>query len=183
MDAREYLNRQGVGLDRDQERPNTLEEKAWERARGAGSQRPKSGTPHDWQDWERHHDDLAEGADTLEQKIDKEAHRKALAREREQAELAQSSVEHFIPPTPPSSSTTPASQQRAAVKSEASVIPQSVSEPASLQIAYNALAVLLPPLAVGLTGGGGKRVTMALLLTLLAWVPGVIYALGWLKQR
>ena len=39
MDAREYLNRKGVGLDRDPDRPNTLEEKAWERARGAGSHR------------------------------------------------------------------------------------------------------------------------------------------------
>ena len=75
MDAREYLNRKGVGLDRDPDRPNTLEEKAWERARGAGSHRPNSGTPYDWEDWERYHDDLAEGADTLEQKIDKEAHR------------------------------------------------------------------------------------------------------------
>ena len=44
MDAREYLNRKGVGLDRDPDRPNTLEEKAWERARGAGSHRPNSGT-------------------------------------------------------------------------------------------------------------------------------------------
>jgi hypothetical protein len=68
MDAREYLNRKGVGLDRDPHRPNTLEEKAWERARGAGSHRPNSGTPYDWEDWERYHDDLAEGADTLEQK-------------------------------------------------------------------------------------------------------------------
>ena len=82
MDAREYLNRKGVGLDRDPDRPNTLEEKAWERARGAGSHRPNSGTPYDWEDWERYHDDLAEGADTLEQKIDKEAHRKALAHEK-----------------------------------------------------------------------------------------------------
>ena len=98
MDAREYLNRKGVGLDRDPGRPNTLEEKAWERARGSGHQRPKSGTPHDWEDWERYHDDLAEGAETLEQKIDKEAHR--LAQERAAkaaAEPASSSVEHFTP--------------------------------------------------------------------------------------
>ncbi|KFC50210.1 hypothetical protein DK37_14700 [Halomonas sp. SUBG004] len=40
MDAREYLNRKGVGLDRDPDKPNTLEEKAWERARGSGQQRP-----------------------------------------------------------------------------------------------------------------------------------------------
>ena len=56
MDAREYLNRKGVGSERDPDRPNTLEEKAWERARGSGHQRPKSGTPHDWEDWERHHE-------------------------------------------------------------------------------------------------------------------------------
>ncbi len=41
MDAREYLNRKGVGLDRDPDKPNTLEEKAWERARGSGQQRPQ----------------------------------------------------------------------------------------------------------------------------------------------
>ncbi|WP_404474211.1 YqaE/Pmp3 family membrane protein [Vreelandella venusta] len=177
MDAREYLNRQGVGLDRDQERPNTLEEKAWERARGAGSHRPKSGTPHDWEDWEEHHGDLAEGAETLEQKIDKEAHRKALAHEKAKASLAQSSVEHFTPPA------TPSAQQSAAVKSDTSLNPKPISEPASLQFAYRALAVLLPPLAVGLTGGGAKRIVVSLLLTLLAWLPGVIYAFNWLKQR
>ena len=51
MDAREYLNRKGVGVSGESDRPNTLEEKSWERARGAGEQRPKSGTPHDWEDW------------------------------------------------------------------------------------------------------------------------------------
>lgn len=40
MDAREYLNRKGVPLDRDADRPNTLEEKAWERARGLGMSAP-----------------------------------------------------------------------------------------------------------------------------------------------
>lgn len=89
MDAREYLNRKGVGLEREPERPNTLEEKAWERARGSGNQRPKAGTPHDWEDWERFHDDLTEGVETLEQKINKEAHRKALARAQEKAEASE----------------------------------------------------------------------------------------------
>ncbi len=79
MDAREYLNRKGVPLDRDADRPNTLEEKAWERARGSGHERPKSGTPHDWEEWERYHGDLAPDADEITQKIDEEAHRKATA--------------------------------------------------------------------------------------------------------
>ena len=131
MDAREYLNRKGVGLDRDPDRPNTLEEKAWERARGAGSHRPNSGTPYDWEDWERYHDDLAEGADTLEQKIDKEAHRKALAHEKEQAEKAQAAVGHFTPsakPIAPEEKTSP----------EPPATP--AKEPANLQLAYRALA-------------------------------------------
>lgn len=174
MDAREYLNRQGLGLDRDQERPNTLEEKAWERARGAGSQRPKSGTPHDWQDWERHHDELAEGAETLEQKIDKEAHQKASSQTKVQTERAQAAVEQFTPPPP-----TP--HAPAATRSSATGT-QSVEEPSVVRFAYYALALLMPPLAVGLTGGSGRRVTIALLLTLLAWLPGVLYAYRWLKR-
>ncbi|PCF95804.1 YqaE/Pmp3 family membrane protein [Vreelandella nigrificans] len=171
MDAREYLNRQGVGLDRDQERPNTLEEKAWERARGSGNQRPNSGTPHDWEDWEHYHADLAEGAETLEQKIDKEAHRKALAHEKEQAEHAQTAVGHFTPPahnepsgqSPPSSAT--------------------VTESSTLLFAYRALAVLLPPMAVGLTEGGAVRVAISSVLTLMGWLPGVVYAFIWLNKR
>ncbi|WP_163647486.1 hypothetical protein [Modicisalibacter sp. 'Wilcox'] len=74
MDAREYLARQGVSLDREEDRPNTLEELAWERARQAGAQRPRTGTPHDWEDWERYHDQLAGGADQLARKIDPTAH-------------------------------------------------------------------------------------------------------------
>lgn len=75
MNARDYLAKQGINLDREEQRPNTLEEMAWERARQAGSQRPRSGTPHDWEDWERHHEELAEGADHLTRKIDPAAHR------------------------------------------------------------------------------------------------------------
>ncbi|MGY2462836.1 YqaE/Pmp3 family membrane protein [Vreelandella sulfidaeris] len=180
MDAREYLNRKGVGNDRDPDRPNTLEEKAWERARGSGHQRPKSGTPHDWEDWERHHDDLAEGAETLEQKIDKEAHRLAQERAAKTAKEPASDVEHFTPPpkaeqgAPPTvpSETTLASQEE-----------QAVPEPAALKFAYYALAVFLPPLSVGLTQGGSKRVGIAVLLMLAGWLPGVVYAIWWLQQR
>lgn len=74
MDAREYLAKKGIKLDKDSDKPNTLEELAWLRAREAGQHRPKTGTPHDWEDWERYHDELAEGADELVQKIDPEAH-------------------------------------------------------------------------------------------------------------
>lgn len=74
MDAREYLARQGVELDKDEDRPQTLEELAWSRARQAGRQRPRSGTPYDWEDWERYHDDLAEDSDKIVQKIDPKAH-------------------------------------------------------------------------------------------------------------
>ncbi|HDZ45691.1 hypothetical protein LCGC14_0098050 [marine sediment metagenome] len=177
MDAREYLNRTGVGLDRDPDRPNTLEEKAWERARGSGHQRPKSGTPHDWEDWERHHDDLAEGAETLEQKFDKEAHR--LAQERAVKTAAQpvaSTVEHFTPP--PKVETVP-------VQDVAPVQPaqQTMPEPAGLTLGYQALAILLPPLAVGLTSGGSKRVMISAVLTLAGWVPGAIYAWLWIQRR
>ncbi|MDQ7733012.1 YqaE/Pmp3 family membrane protein [Halomonas sp. SpR1] len=181
MDAREYLNRKGVCLDRDPDRPNTLEEKAWERARGAGHQRPKSGTPHDWEDWERHHDDLAEGAETLEQKIDKEAHR--LAQERAAkgaAESASSTVEHFTPP--PKAEPAPA-QVEPPKATSGQQAEQAVPEPGALKLAYYALAILLPPLAVGLTLGGGKRVGLAVLLTLAGWLPGVVYAVWWLQQR
>lgn len=180
MDAREYLNRKGVGLDRDPDRPNTLEEKAWERARGAGQQRPKSGTPHDWEDWERHHDDLAEGAETLEQKIDKEAHR--VAQERAAKEAGQAgtdSVQHFTPPP----QVEPANQTTVPKGDPAQQAEQTVAEPGALKLAYHALALLLPPLAVGLTLGGGKRVGLALLLTLAGWLPGVVYAVWWLQRR
>jgi uncharacterized membrane protein YqaE (UPF0057 family) len=181
MDAREYLTRKGVGLDRDPDRPNTLEEKAWERARGSGHQRPKSGTPHDWEDWERHHDDLAEGAEILEQKIDKEAHRHAQERAKKGAEEpASSAVEHFTPPS--KADPVPAKDEppKAPPPHHAK---QSVPEPAALKLAYYVLALLLPPLAVGLTQGGNKRVGIAVLLTLACWLPGAVYAFWWLQRR
>lgn len=181
MDAREYLNRKGVGLDRDPDRPNTLEEKAWERARGAGHQRPKSGTPHDWEDWERHHDDLAEGAESLEQKIDKEAHRLAQERAAKASnETASSTVEHFTPPPKAESAADEVEPSNTAPGQQAE---QAVPEPGALKLAYYALAILLPPLAVGLTLGGGKRVSLAVLLTLAGWLPGAVYAVWWLQRR
>ncbi|MBB3142176.1 YqaE/Pmp3 family membrane protein [Halomonas organivorans] len=161
MDAREYLARKGLDGERDRERPNTLEEKAWSRARESGDHRPRAGTPHDWEDWERYHEQLAEGAETLEQKIDHDAHRRALEHEHD-------SVQHFTPDTPERSApveTTPAA-------SEASL----VERPGPFA-ALVALAVLLPPLAVGLAGGGKQRVLIALGLTLLGWLPGVAYVL------
>lgn len=181
MDAREYLNRKGVGLERDPERPNTLEEKAWERARGSGSQRPKSGTPHDWEDWERHHDDLADGAETLEQKIDKEAHQKALAKEKQEAEQAQAAVAHFTPAAQSKEATNTLKHQSTAPMASEGV-PVS-TEPPSLRLAYRALAVLLPPLAIGLTDGGPKRIVISVVLTSLGWIPGVVHAYMWLKKH
>lgn len=187
MDAREYLNRKGVGGDRDPDRPNTLEEKAWERARGSGHRRPKSGTPHDWEDWERHHDDLADGAETLEQKIDKEAHRVAQERAAKAAEPASGAVEHFTPPP----SEAPSVAQTEPVQSETvqtepvqtPTTPSVAAEPGALKMAYYVLALLFPPLAVGLTHGGAKRVMIAVLLTLLGWLPGTLYAFWWLLKR
>lgn len=74
MDARDYLARKGIELDREEDRPQTLDELAWSRAREAGSRPPRSGTPHDWEDWERYHDQLAENSDSIAQKIDQRAH-------------------------------------------------------------------------------------------------------------
>ncbi|MWJ29325.1 YqaE/Pmp3 family membrane protein [Halomonas sp. ZH2S] len=182
MDAREYLNRKGVPLDRDPDKPNTLEEKAWERARGAGHERPKVGTPHDWEEWERHHEDLAEGSESLEQKIDKQAHRQAAEHASGQAkpeanspeagksEASGSGVEYFTPK---------------AKRVEAPPATEPPSSPAmpALKIAYYFLAVLLPPLALALSGAGGRRIALGVLLTLAGWLPGVILALVWLRRR
>ncbi|PRY61639.1 uncharacterized membrane protein YqaE (UPF0057 family) [Vreelandella songnenensis] len=179
MDAREYLNRKGVGVEREPERPNTLEEKAWERARGAGMQRPKSGTPHDWEDWERHHDDIAFDAASLEQKIDKQAHRKGQS-DAVLAANAQEAVGHFTPPV-----VTPAQVPHEPASASGQKAPQQhvQSEPAALKAAYRILAVLLPPLALGLTGASAGRIVISVILTLLGWVPGVIYAFMWLGRR
>ena len=68
MNAREYLARQGISLDKEEDKPNTLEEKAWARARESGAHRPRSGTPFDWEDWEHYHDELAGDAEALARK-------------------------------------------------------------------------------------------------------------------
>ncbi len=39
------------------------------------------------------------------------------------------------------------------------------------------LAILLPPLAVGLNSGIGKSFVINVILTILFWIPGVIHAL------
>jgi uncharacterized membrane protein YqaE (UPF0057 family) len=39
------------------------------------------------------------------------------------------------------------------------------------------IAVLLPPLAVGLKTGIGFQFVLNVILTLLAWLPGVVHAL------
>ncbi|WP_110687906.1 hypothetical protein [Salinicola aestuarinus] len=65
MNARDYLAKQGIPLDRDEAKPQSLEEKAWARAQEAAKHGPRSGTPHDWEDWERHHDALAGNSDSL----------------------------------------------------------------------------------------------------------------------
>ncbi|RCV91232.1 YqaE/Pmp3 family membrane protein [Billgrantia montanilacus] len=166
MDAREYLARKGIGQGREEERPNTLEEKAWERARAAGEHQPHAGTPHDWEDWERYHDDLAEGAESIEQKIDRDSHHHASER------VTRDAVQHFTPTDTDNLHPGDAPQLQGA--------PWVYST--ALSISLKVLAVLMPPLAVGLSHGGQRRVAVSLLLTLLGWVPGVIHAFTWLKR-
>lgn len=168
MDAREYMARKGLDGERDEGRPNTLEEKAWSRAREAGEHRPRAGTPFDWEEWERYHETLAEGAEEVDQKIDHEAHRRALEHESREA------VQHF----------TPAAGDQARVdRTPASPDGDEGQAPAAEpRLALHALAVLLPPLAVGLSRGGGWRVAASLVLTLLGWLPGVVHALWWLRH-
>ncbi|WP_416137436.1 YqaE/Pmp3 family membrane protein [Halomonas sp. HK25] len=163
MDAREYLARKGLDGDREVERPTTLEEKAWARAREAGDHRPRAGTPHDWEDWERHHDALADGAETLQQKINREAHRRLL--------------EH---PTPEGAGEHPDRSGTALARDaggNSSAPPASAAAPSESRAALLVLAVLVPPLAVGLIRQPMERIWFCLLLTLLGWVPGVIFAL------
>ena len=161
MDAREYLARQGIDGERDRERPNTLEEKAWARAREAGDHRPRAGTPHDWEEWERYHDDLARGAESIAQKIDREAHRRALDHgglPRDDATVA-----HHAP-------------SRGREVGDGGSLPPLPAEPPWVRLALRVLAILLPPLALGLAGQATRRVRVAMALTLLGWIPGVVYA-------
>ncbi|MFM9271275.1 YqaE/Pmp3 family membrane protein [Halomonas elongata] len=187
MDAREYLARKGLDGERDKERPNTLEEKAWYRARESGDHRPRAGTPHDWEDWERYHETLAEGADALEQKIDHEAHQRFLEHEEHESAQAQGesdgSVGHFTPPAA-APAEPDASAARTAEPAEVSASPRSASvstrpEPFA---AVMILAVLMPPLALVLAGAGARRVVLALVLWLLGWLPGIAYAMFWLLR-
>ena len=191
MDAREYLSRQGVSLDKDPDKPNTLEEKAWDRARGAGQQRPKSGTPHDWEEWERYHGDLAGEASALEQKIDKDAHRETGGRNKPQNEKQSGThdtpekakisagVSYFDPANTNTISAGPSSANSLGGQ-KLSSLPEMTG---SLKIAYIVLSVLLPPLAVGLAGGNARRVIITCILTVMLWFPGVIYAIRWLSSR
>jgi len=165
MDAREYLARKGLDGESDRERPNTLEEKAWARAREAGDHRPRAGTPHDWEEWERYHGDLAEGAGSITQKIDHEAHRRAL--EHEQAARDDAAVGTYAPP--PSNAVDDGGAAPALPDEALEASPR-------LRLALRVLAVLLPPLALGLAGQPARRVLVAVALTLLGWVPGVVYA-------
>ena len=191
MDAREYLSRQGVSLDRDPDKPNTLEEKAWDRARGAGHQRPKSGTPYDWEEWERYHGDLAGDANTLEQKIDKDAHQETRQGDQQQTEKepgthhtpaeakrCDKSVGYFDPVTATATRTELSSADSPSGEARSSL--QDMS--GLLKVAYIVLSFLLPPLAVGLAGGNARRVGMTCVLTMVLWFPGVIYAVRWLLR-
>lgn len=45
------------------------------------------------------------------------------------------------------------------------------------------LAVLLPPLAVGLRKGIGGAFLLNILLTIIGWIPGVIHAFYVLSKR
>lgn len=197
MDAREYLARKGLDGERDKERPNTLEEKAWFRARESGDHRPKAGTPHDWEDWERYHDTLADGAEALEQKIDHEAHRQAEDPEQRPARAAESDhsasgVEHFTPAASqpaeaaanmelPADAAADAAQAQAEPYAAAKA--QSTPDRPEPFAAIMLLAVLMPPLAMILGGAGARRAILALVLMLLCWLPGVVYAVVWLWRR
>ncbi|MGM8850349.1 hypothetical protein ACS8E6_07565 [Salinicola halophyticus] len=69
MNAKDYMAKQGISLDKEEEKPQSLEEKAWARAREAAEHGPRSGTPHDWEDWERHHDELASDSRSIHRKV------------------------------------------------------------------------------------------------------------------
>ena len=45
------------------------------------------------------------------------------------------------------------------------------------------VAILLPPLAVLLAGGGFGTFILNIILTLLAWIPGVIHAFIVISRR
>ena len=43
MNAQDYLAKKGIALDKEEEKPQSLEEKAWARAREAMEHGPRSG--------------------------------------------------------------------------------------------------------------------------------------------
>ncbi|QEM82332.1 YqaE/Pmp3 family membrane protein [Halomonas binhaiensis] len=189
MDAKEYLARKGLDGKKDKEKATTLEEKAWERARGSHDHRPKAGTPHDWEDWERYHDVLAEGAEQLEQKIDHQAHHDAVEPLSGSGKAA-GGVEHFTPePSQGAATRASVSPETAAheplqpgsIHSREGMARALVASP-SARMALLLLAVLLPPLAVAVSEGGPRRTAIAFMLMLVGWLPGVAYAVWWLLK-
>ncbi|GGX95382.1 hypothetical protein GCM10007160_23700 [Litchfieldella qijiaojingensis] len=172
MDAREYLARKGVRLDKDgdkeKDKPNTLEELAWSRAREAGQHRPRTGTPHDWEDWERYHEDLAAGADELQQKIDTEAH----LHYRPDSDDSVGHWEGKLPLTSP----------RQPVNVSAREPARAETHTGSSNTALTVAAFLVPPLGVYLQAGLGRHFWVNILLTLLGYLPGVLHG-WWLRKR
>lgn len=71
-------------------------------------------------------------------------------------------------------------QNSSSIATPAPVMPQSGG--GSLLL-YIILAILLPPLAVGLLYGIGTEFWISLVLSLIFWVPGIIYALIKVFQR
>lgn len=182
MDARQYLAQKGLD-GKPTSRPQlTLEEKSWARARASGEHRPRAGTPHDWEDWERYHEQLADGAEQLEQKIDPDE-KASDPQSSPQQPLQKSAqetpaVQQYSPQDSPEDSSGNSPDQDVSMSGSAADRP--VLQPFS---AYVALSVLLPPLAVWLSDGGAKRGAVSLLLTLLGWLPGVAYALYWIMWQ
>lgn len=73
MNARDYMAKHNLaqGKDSAEEHPQSLEEKAWKRALEAAEHGPTSGTPFDWEDWERYHETLGKDAKQVGMKADK----------------------------------------------------------------------------------------------------------------
>jgi uncharacterized membrane protein YqaE (UPF0057 family) len=176
MDARRYLAQKGLDGKAASLPQRTLEEKAWARARKSGQRRPRAGTPHDWEDWERYHEELADGAEQMVQKVDSEEHSLSLPASAQQDDADTGGEASFSPaPNEPG-----ASSPEIPSSDDASHEERPRAQPFA---AFVALAVVFPPLAVGLSGGGARRVAISLLLTLLGWLPGIGYALYWLTRR
>lgn len=188
MDARQYLAQKGLDGKSDKRPQLTLEEKSWARARAAGEHRPHAGTPHDWEDWERYHEQLAEGAEQLEQKIDPEEQPVAESKVAENKVVENKVVEKKEAVSSQGLATQQASADQNGVQHYS---PDTQARPSAADVgrpplrplaAYVALGVLLPPLAVVLSDGGARRAALSLLLTLFGWLPGVVHALHWILR-